>query len=67
MTFLELLDSVASDSRILDYLAEGDPKAITLRVPENLKEAAAETARLRGVSFSAFVRTCIINELAKRS
>jgi predicted HicB family RNase H-like nuclease len=49
----------------MDFLSEGVPTPITLRVPRNLKEAATETARLRGVSFSAFVRSCIINELSE--
>lgn len=40
---------------------------ITLRVPKNLKDAAAEAVKLRDISFSAFIRSCIINELAGRS
>lgn len=63
----ELAESGASETQWHDYLAEGEPNAVTLRVPKNLKDAAAETSRLRGVSFSAFVRSCIINELAGRS
>ena len=46
--------------------SEGEPTPITIRVPKNLKEAASEVARLRGVSFSAFVRNCLINELSGR-
>lgn len=64
MKYAELIEGGASTSQRQDFLAEGDPAPITLRVPKNLKDAAAETARLRGISFSAFVRSCTINELA---
>ena len=67
MKYSELVESGASDSQRKDYLAVGDATPITLRVPQNLKDAAAEEARLRGVSFSAFIRNCIINELSGRS
>lgn len=67
MKYSELVENGASDSQRKDYLAVGDATPITLRVPKNLKDAAAEEARLRGVSFSAFIRNCIINELSGRS
>ena len=67
MKYSELVEGGASDSQRKDFLAVGEPTPITLRVPKNLKDAAAEEARLRGVSFSAFVRNCIINELSGRS
>lgn len=67
MKYSELVEGGASDSQRKDFLAVGEPTPITLRVPKNLKNAAAEEARLRGVSFSAFVRNCIINELSGRS
>ncbi len=66
MKYYELVDSGANEAQRQDYLAEGEPTPVTLRVPRNLKEATAEKARLRSVSFSAFVRSCIINELAGR-
>lgn len=65
MKYSELVDSGATEGQLQEHLADGDPIAITLRVPKNLKDAAAEAARLRGVSFSAFIRNCIINELAQ--
>ena len=67
MKYSELVEGGASDSQRKDFLAVGEPTPITLRVPKNLKDAAAEEARLRGVSFSAFIRNCIINELSGRS
>ena len=66
MKYSELVEGGATDSQRKDYLAVGEPTPITLRVPKNLKDAAAEEARLRGVSFSAFIRNCIINELSGR-
>ncbi len=39
---------------------------MTLRIPDTLRDAAKEEATLRGMSFSAFVRTCMIEELAKK-
>ncbi|MDI9589781.1 MAG: hypothetical protein QM302_01810 [Acidobacteriota bacterium] len=67
MKYSELVESGATEAQRQDFLAVGNPTPITLRVPKNLKIAAAEVARLRGVSFSAFIRNCIINELAGRS
>lgn len=65
MKYSELVDSGATEGKLQEYLADGEPIAITLRVPKNLKDAAVEAARLRGVSFSAFIRTCVINELTQ--
>ena len=67
MKYSELVEGGATESQRKDFLAVGEPTPVTLRVPKNLKDAAAEEARLRGVSFSAFIRNCIINELSGRS
>ena len=67
MKYSELVESGATEAKRQDFLAEGEQTPITLRGPKNLKDAAAEAARLRGVSFSAFIRNCIINELSGRS
>lgn len=67
MKYSELVESGATEAKLQGFLADGEQTPITLRVPKNLKDAAAEAARLRGVSFSAFIRSCIINELAGRS
>lgn len=66
MKYSELVENGATDAQRRDFLAVGDPTPVTLRVPKNLKDAAAEAARLRGVSFSAYIRNCIMNELAGR-
>lgn len=64
MKYTDLIERGSSESQLQEFLSDGDPTPITIRVPKNLKDSAAEVARLRGVSFSAFVRTCLINELA---
>lgn len=48
------------------HLVDGERVSVTLRIPETLRDAAKDEAALRGMSFSAFVRTCMIEELAKR-
>lgn len=55
-----------SETAIRSYLAEGDQVSVTLRIPDTLRDAAKEEAALRGMSFSAFVRTCMIEELSKK-
>ncbi|MGO5210887.1 hypothetical protein ACTQ13_03135 [Parafannyhessea sp. LCP21S3_E6] len=40
--------------------------SITIRIPKNLRDAGKEAATLRGVSFSAFICVCMIDELVKK-
>ncbi len=61
----ELVASNASKTDIRRYSADGNQISVVLRIPDTLRDAAKEAA-LRGVSFSAFVRTCMIEELAKK-
>lgn len=63
MKYSELIRGGASSSEIQEFLAGGEATAITIRIPKNLKEAAVEAASFKGVSFSAFVRMCMIEEL----
>ena len=65
-SYTELVDSKASETDIRRYLVEGERVSVTMRVPDTLRDAAKEEAALRGMSFSAFVRTCMIEELAKK-
>lgn len=64
--YKELLEGNPSESEIRSYLVDGERVSVTLRIPETLRDAAKDEAALRGMSFSAFVRTCMIEELAKR-
>ena len=62
----ELVASKASKTDIRRYSAGGDQVSVIPRIPDTLRDAAKEEAALRGMSFSAFVRTCMIEELAKK-
>ena len=62
----ELLEGNPSETEIRSYLVDGERVSVTLRIPETLRDAAKDEAALRGMSFSVFVRTCMIEELAKR-
>ena len=55
-----------NETEIRSFLVDGDQVSVTLRIPDTLRDAAKEEAALRGMSFSAFVRTCMIEELAKK-
>ena len=65
MKFTELVDSGASKTKKHEFLVDGKQTAVTIRIPSNLKDAAAEAANLKGLSFSAFCRMCMIEKLVK--
>ena len=65
-SYTELVDSHASETEIRRHLVEGERASMTIRIPETLRDAAKEEAALRGMSFSAFVRACMIEELSKK-
>lgn len=64
MKYSELVEGDATQTQKQEYLTSGDVTAITIRIPRNLKEAAAEWASLKGISFSAYARMCMIADLA---
>lgn len=64
--YKDLIAKKPSEAAIRSYLVEGDQVSVTLRIPDTLRDAAKEEAALRGMSFSAFVRTCMIEELSKK-
>ncbi len=66
MRYAELVEKNATEREIQEHLADGEATTITLRIPGNLHESAKEVAALRGMSLSAFVRNCMIQELSKR-
>ena len=66
MDYLELLRDKASANVIREHLGGGEQTAITIRIPENLRDASKEEAALRGMSLSAFVRACLIDEISKK-
>lgn len=65
-SYKELIQSNPDETEIRSFLANGNQVSVTLRIPDALRDAAKEEAVLRGMSFSAFVRTCMIEELAKK-
>ena len=66
MKYSELIESNARDSEVQTFLVGGEVVPMTIRIPENLRDSAKEAAALRGMSLSAFVRNCMIQELSKR-
>ena len=62
----ELVASNASKTDIRRYSADGDQVSVILRIPDIFRDAAKEERECQGMSFSAFVRTCMIEELAKK-
>lgn len=64
MRYGELLREEASATEIRKQLTQGDMAAVTLRIPVALRDAAKEAAAMKGVSFSAYVRMCMLDELA---
>ena len=67
MKYGELIGRNASEFEVREFLTDGDTTAITIRIPKNLKDAAVESAAGKGMSFSAFIRMCMMEELSKRS
>lgn len=65
--FTDMFSNGATGTDKKRYLADGGQVAITLRIPKNLKSAAQEQATLKGMSFSAYVRTCLIDDLMKNA
>lgn len=66
MSYSDLLKSNANETNIRSYLVESNQVTIALRVPQSLRDSAKQTAELRKMSFSAFMRMCMMNELTKR-
>ena len=58
------MSSSAAETELKEQLTGGD--MIIMHIPKNFKEAGAAATNLRGISFSAFIRMCIIEELVKR-
>ena len=66
MSYTELCKSGAPATEMREFLVGGDTVAITIRIPQNLRDSAKEEAALRGTTFSALLRECLIGELAGR-
>ena len=66
VSYKQLIKSNPDETEIRSFLVSGDPVSVTLRIPDTLRDTAKEEAALRGMGFSAFVRTCMIEEFAKK-
>lgn len=66
MKHTDLLEQGSSDALVQAFLSDGQPSPITIRALKNPTDAAFEVAHLRGISFSAFVRSRLINEFSGR-
>lgn len=66
MKYSELLDSGAAPGELQSYLVDGNVVPVSMRIPENLRDAAKEAAELSGMSFTSFVKMCLIERLSER-
>lgn len=66
MKYSDLVENGANDTDKQEFLVGGEIAVITIRIPKNLRDAGKEAAALKGMSFSAFIRMCMIDELVKK-
>ena len=64
MTYTELLESGATESEIKAFLVDSELVPVTIRVPRSLRDSAKEVASLSGLTFTSFVKQCMIEKLA---
>lgn len=65
MKYSELVESGATKKQRQEFLTDGDMAIVTIRIPQNLKDAATEAANLKGIGFSAYARMCILEGLVR--
>lgn len=63
MGYADMIRNDANPTDIREYLVSSEQTAITVRIPDALRDAAKEAATLKETSFSALVRECLIKEL----
>ena len=66
MKYSELLDSGAAAGELQSFLVGGNGVPVSMRIPENLRDAAKEAAALSGMSFTSFLKMCLIERLVER-
>lgn len=66
MGYTEMLRDGSSTTEMREYLVGGETTAVTIRIPRNLRDSAKKAAKLRGTSFSALIRECLIDELTEK-
>jgi hypothetical protein len=65
MEYIDLVKSNADATDMRAFLADGENIAVTIRIPQNLRDSAKKEAELRGTTFSSLLRECLVNELIK--
>ncbi len=65
MKYSDLVENSANTTEKQLFLVGGDMTAVTIRIPRNLRDAGKEEA-LKGVRFSAYVRMCMLGDLAAK-
>lgn len=65
MKYADLIDGHATRSEMQAFLVGGKNIAVTVRIPENMRDAAKEAAELNGVSFTALLKMSLIEYLSK--
>lgn len=66
MKYSDLVENGANTTEKQKFLVDGDMTAVTIRIPRNLRDAGKEEAAFKGVSFSAYVRMCMLGDLAAK-
>lgn len=64
MRYRELIGNDVDKTAIQTYLSQGDTHSTTIRIPDNLRGAVAEEAKLSGVSFAVYIRMCLVDKLS---
>ena len=67
MKYADLIDGHATPSELKAFLVDGKNVAVTVRIPENLRDAAKDAAALSGVSFTSLVKMSLIEYLSKEA
>lgn len=65
MGYTDLVKNGAGATDLRKHLVAGETVAVTIRIPENLRDSAKEEASLRGTTFSVPLRECLIDNLTK--
>lgn len=65
MSYADMVERGVGETELRSYLVDGEIVPITVRIPSHLRDSAKEEASLRGMSFSAFIRSCVIAGLTK--
>ena len=66
MKYGKLLDKGAAPSELQTYLVGGDMVPVSMRTPQNLRDAAKEAAALSGMSFTSLVKMLLIERFFER-